>query len=637
MDDVSQYPHLTRSGPRGILKFRLRVPADARAVLGCREIVKSLKTADLKAALPSYHALLRESDERIAAARSGEVAPTLPTGAISPQTPAAKPSLPPAFLQDLYRRHYDAVWRQEQEQQAAKTNQSLAASTGHAPTADWVANQLRQARARFTGEVTTPFSGTREGSLAHEYVNRLYQRGGELKAMLAISNTEALRMRYTRLCPAGFDIDVARVLAEAEIAALNALQAAAMFGSRVTAPVPPGTDPTPSRTPKSGGGEMMSTATKKWVAANARAWSDERRELCEVVLTDFIKICGDKPVRDYTAQDGGTFEEVYSALPANISKLTKKTGAAAVEARDLLQIKEAAKQLNLEPQSPATMNKKLGIVMQAFKWMKPRFGPLTNPVEGIKVVDPVAKRNKKIPFSIPNLCALFNMPVFTGAEVSSKRRGGWLRPGTHSMRDTDVFWLPILGLFTGARLDELCTLHGADMREHEGIPFFAFWESATDEQGVAYERRLKTNASTSNSSIRSTPVHPMLIQMGFVDFARKCGARKLFPDIPMHRSGRYSDAAGKRFRSLRKLAGITDPRVDFHSFRDTFLDAAQQCGVPFDDRERFVGHALPGLGGHYGASYEQEARNMKLMKRRAGEMAKLEFEGLDLLHLVIKG
>jgi hypothetical protein len=48
------HSYLYRSGSKGILNFRHPVPPHLKALVGKREIVASLKSADIKLAMPHY-------------------------------------------------------------------------------------------------------------------------------------------------------------------------------------------------------------------------------------------------------------------------------------------------------------------------------------------------------------------------------------------------------------------------------------------------------------------------------------------------------------------------------------------------------------------------------------------------------
>ena len=78
------------------------------------------------------------------------------------------------------------------------------------------------------------------------------------------------------------------------------------------------------------------------------------------------------------------------------------------------------------------------------------------------------------------------------------------RAGDAIIRDAR-FWLPLLGIFHGNRLEELAHLRREDVRVVEGIPYLRI----TDEDG----RQPKNEQSR-----RDVPLHPELIRLGFLDY-----------------------------------------------------------------------------------------------------------------------
>ena len=97
------------------------------------------------------------------------------------------------------------------------------------------------------------------------------------------------------------------------------------------------------------------------------------------------------------------------------------------------------------------------------------------------------------PWQIEELRLLFTSAVFTGA----RPKGG---------RGEAAFWLPLLGLYTGARLSELAALTAADVTTDDPrqIPMITIRED------LDQDRRLKTACSA-----RVVPVHPEFVRSGF--------------------------------------------------------------------------------------------------------------------------
>ncbi|MCP4550784.1 MAG: hypothetical protein GY834_01820, partial [Bacteroidetes bacterium] len=79
------------------------------------------------------------------------------------------------------------------------------------------------------------------------------------------------------------------------------------------------------------------------------------------------------------------------------------------------------------------------------------------------------------------------------------------------------YWVPIIGLFTGARLNEICQLMVDDVRQAKNIWVFDF-----NSDGI--KKSLKTDASA-----RLVPIHKQIIDLDFLDYLKLI--KKLVPIV----------------------------------------------------------------------------------------------------------
>jgi integrase len=134
------------------------------------------------------------------------------------------------------------------------------------------------------------------------------------------------------------------------------------------------------------------------------------------------------------------------------------------------------------------------------------------------------------------------------------------------------YWLPLIGLYTGARVNEICQLNPqVDIREEQGIWFFDFTEES------AADARVTKSVKTAGSR-RKTPIHSQLLELGFLSYVErinKQGASVLFPSwVPTR--GRASPAAEDWFREFLRETGLRDEThgqtlLGMHAFRHTLL------------------------------------------------------------------
>ena len=139
------------------------------------------------------------------------------------------------------------------------------------------------------------------------------------------------------------------------------------------------------------------------------------------------------------------------------------------------------------------------------------------------------------------------------------------------------FWVPLVSLYQGSRLNETCQLHTNDVRieEESGIWILDF----NGDNSGGTNKRIKTD-----SSWRKVPVHPTLIKLGFIEFV---GSRKretqgeslqLFHDVKWSKHHQYKRPVERWFNDgFRQefLEGERKKAVTFHSLRHTFAQQAQ--------------------------------------------------------------
>lgn len=168
-------------------------------------------------------------------------------------------------------------------------------------------------------------------------------------------------------------------------------------------------------------------------------------------------------------------------------------------------------------------------------------------------------------YSVDDLKRLFATKVFIGNEAID-------RP--------ECFFLPLLALYTGARLNELAQLYIDDIQEIEGIYCININDNS--------DKVLKNPGSR-----RIVPIHPLIINIGFADYV--AAIRKLnYPRLWMNLSHR-EDSYGKKFSAFYQRLNrkhVTDnPRKVFHSFRHGFANALKQNAVRSEVIAELLGHA----------------------------------------------
>nr|WP_321483928.1 hypothetical protein [uncultured Cohaesibacter sp.] len=169
--------------------------------------------------------------------------------------------------------------------------------------------------------------------------------------------------------------------------------------------------------------------------------------------------------------------------------------------------------------STKNMNKLLGFVGSFWTWAEGQYDEAPGDLfKGMKPRVTQRVREEREPFKKEELTAIFNAPIYRGC-ASTKQ---WMTKGDLVLRDTGKFWVPLIGLFTEARMGEIIQLRLED----------------------------ETQSLKTLSSWRKIPVHPILTELGFNDLlkARKAAkAKRLFLDLKRGRDGYWFTGFSRSF------------------------------------------------------------------------------------------
>lgn len=274
------------------------------------------------------------------------------------------------------------------------------------------------------------------------------------------------------------------------------------------------------------------------------------------------------------------------------------------------QVIEANKFLGKSVISEPTIAKYLSTLGSFGRWLLQHGYIDTHPTEGL-LPERRRREQRRRPFSDAELEQLFQSPLF--ARCGGKKAEHL--SGDVAIRD-DRYWLFPLALLSGARLGELCQLRPEDVCEREGVRFLRL----TDE---GEGQSLKSAAST-----RDVPLHPTLIDLGFLDFvkvAQREKADRIFRRWSRNARGQFGEAS-KWLNAYLKRAGVkTEWMLTFHSFRHSFVDALRRTGCAEFEIKPLVGHGEMTVTRGYGREPDVP------LARRAEMIGAISFPALDVL------
>ena len=296
-----------------------------------------------------------------------------------------------------------------------------------------------------------------------------------------------------------------------------------------------------------------------------------------------------------------TTTEDYRKIFASFAEFVRGKELASLSRLDVLGFRDS---LVAQGQSPATVTRKIGVLKMLFRVAREYELIPSNPTDQVKIAQ-TAQQKSRVAFSPEDLARIFNSPIYTDD----------YRPAAGGKEA--CYWLPLLALFTGARVEELAQLLVNDVRPAKGLGWYL---NISDE---AAHSQLKNAASR-----RRIPLHRTLIDCGFLDYAQTIReSHFLFPALkpnPRQKLGGYFSTFFSVY--LRKRLRITDKRKVFHSFRHTFKHVCRRVGIDEAVHDALTGHTAPHAGRRYG-------NELYPLEPLFEAIDQFEVRGLDLSHL----
>lgn len=280
---------------------------------------------------------------------------------------------------------------------------------------------------------------------------------------------------------------------------------------------------------------------KRWKASKPR--SSDSINSCLRSLKLYEEFTGNPPIKKISRAQGDGFR---SWLQQPERKTTSKT------ARDrLIWVKSLLKYAQIE----------LELIPK-------------NPWEGLDIAAKTTHRRR--PWSETELQTLFTQSLFTEYALPNSKKSG---------KDA-AYWIPLIGLYTGARISELAQLATDDIKIKSGVPTIAITNEGENQQ-------VKTLAG-----IRTIPIHNELIRLGFLEYisdVAKEDHQSLWPHLikrPNKPGGYFSNWFGEFKRTL----GFNNT-PDFHSFRHLVRSQLTNNGVAELVIDSLLGHQISGSMG----------------------------------------
>jgi integrase len=349
----------------------------------------------------------------------------------------------------------------------------------------------------------------------------------------------------------------------------------------------------------------FSNVISKYVKDQENVWSEKQHNSQIAKLDYFLSFLSESKKRrgeeltldSITTSDARKYKEHLQEAPANAKKIYPSFSPR--------QAVKAAKEEGKATLSQTTINNYLQSLSSLYRFASDEleYGG-KNPFKGRSNTKAAKKRQRdqRNSFSKEHLKALFSSPVYTGCKSLSSCH----LTGAHIPKNSHKYWVPLIGLYSGMRLQEILQLYVEDIYQKEGIWVFDLNTNHED-------KSLKTPQSK-----RLVPIHFKLIELGFLDLVAekrdRDKSKRLFDDAKLASDNTYSSVFSKWFSRYMRNIGIKTNKTSFHSLRHNMKDYFRDVGESDELAENFVGRSTGSTGESYGSGFSLRRMHEALHK-----------------------
>lgn len=285
-------------------------------------------------------------------------------------------------------------------------------------------------------------------------------------------------------------------------------------------------------------------------------WDEKTQRQHRAVAAMLGDIAGTDDLRQIQHAHLADYIQNLSNLPKSYGKSSRDAALSIADLVERGRTMRAAGQREKVGLSPATVNRHITQLSTIAKYCRAKQRPIgqVELLGDFRLIDPERDGEKRPAFEVEEVKTLFAHPVWT----STASEAEMLRVAREQQIFAAVYWLPLLGYYTCARLSELVYLELGDID----------LEQATLKIRPTRRRRLKNAVSR-----RTLPLHPELIRLGFLDYVRsRSGARSdlIFAEISQFGENTpLSNLFDKRWTVVldEAVPSAREERKTFHSFR----------------------------------------------------------------------
>ena len=301
----------------------------------------------------------------------------------------------------------------------------------------------------------------------------------------------------------------------------------------------------------------------------------------EQTYEDVKELIGDKPIGEYTNLDGRNFRTAIISLPKNRKKMKQYRDFNLLQLLEMDVPEEDRLSVDTQTKLISRMTSLWNFLIDEY----PEY--VSHNVFKKKSVTVTSRKakDKRESFTDDDIKTIFHHKNFLPAVFEGHGRQTIKYP---------YYFVPILAVLMGARLEEICQMRVADIMKVDGI-----WVYRIREEGKYNEEETRVKNPYSE---RDIPLHPELIDtlkfVQYVKHIKKLGHERVFWELPK-RGTVYSKNVGKFFNEkyLVKI-GIKKRGKSFHSFRHSVETHLTNSNVNGRYIDFLQGHSQKGVGGN---------------------------------------
>ena len=352
------------------------------------------------------------------------------------------------------------------------------------------------------------------------------------------------------------------------------------------------------------------------LSSNAKTFFERKRiegkkikeiESDKRIVEEFIEIVGDIDFSTITKNEVSHYIDVQTKLPPNRKKSPKYRD---LSIKEVMKLKLSQKEI----QTPQNINKRITKLSVFGNWGVRQGLLITNPFSGMKFS--VKKQpHTRQPFTADELRKIFKPETYLK----------WTIHFSHPYRKDRVsnhlpyYWIFLLGIFSGMRTNEMCQILLSQVKKEKGI-WFIFIEDSE-------ETKVKTE-----NAIRKVPVHPQLIDLGFVDYVtaqKKSKRGRLFWELSEDRDGFASHVSRHYNERFLPAVGVWKKYTKvLYCTRHTFINKLYSEMVDENVIKVLIGHEKEFTMKHYGGDPFTPERLLE-------EISKVSYSGINWKKLKI--